>query len=72
MPKVKPLIRPDPRQVEMRRKIAGILAVSDMNIADAARATGIKYSTLSAHLHDIGNLRLKELWAIEDLERGKT
>lgn len=71
MPRVKALIRTDPREVEVKQKIGGILALLHGNNTRLAELTGIKYGTLMKRIGkggDIGSMRLSELWAIEDLE----
>ena len=46
MPRVKPLGRIDHHEVEVRKKIGGILMMLDGNSRQLAKLTGIKYSTL--------------------------
>ena len=69
MPKVKPLIKEDKRAIEMRGKLYGILAKTRMNQHDVAKSLGVTYSTLNRHIRNVADMRLREVWAIEDLER---
>lgn len=71
MPRVKALIRTDPRETEVKNKIGGILMQLGGSKVRLAQLTGINPNTLQKRIGksgDIGSMRLRELWAIEDLE----
>lgn len=71
MPRVKPLIRPDPRATAILTEIGGGMAALRITQGELARRAGIKPSTLSGRMKDIGSMRLSELWAIQKvIERG--
>lgn len=67
MPKVKSLIKPDPRSVAVLEEIGGTMAVMKITQNELARRTGMSPSTLSNRMKHIGDMRLSELWAIRDL-----
>ena len=69
MPKVKPLVRPDPREISIREEIGGVLAVLNITQNELARRTGISPATLSGRMKNIGDMRLSELWAIQDVRK---
>ena len=58
MPRVKPLIKPDPRSTAVLEEIGGTMAVMKMSPA-----------TLCGRMKNIGDMRLKELWAIQDVRK---
>ena len=71
MPKVKPLTRLDPLELEVKTTIGRILAVGRMTIKDMSKRTGINESTLRKKIGpsgNIGELRLKEYMKIKALE----
>lgn len=71
MPRVKPLIRPDPLEDELIAEIGAGMAVKKMTILDLADKTGINYSTLKKRLRgDIKSLRIGELILIRKVLRG--
>ena len=64
MPRVKPLIRQDPLEAELRSEIASGMARMQINARDLAKMTGIRYSTLITRIGksgDIKSLRIGEL-----------
>lgn len=69
MPRVKPLIRPDPRAVAVREEIGGTMAVMRISQNELAKRIGISPATLSNRLKHIGDMRLSELWAIQDVRK---
>lgn len=69
MPRVKPLIKPDPRSVAVLEEIGGTMAVMRISQNELARKVGISPATLSGRLKDIGNMRLSEYWRIQDLRK---
>lgn len=74
MPRVKPLIREDPRAVETRQKIGALKGKLKITDSEISRRTGISKTTLSSLIGtkgDIGNMRLRQLWAILDLDKGE-
>ena len=67
MPKVKPLIRPDPSVQAVRAWIGAGMATLGLTQKELARQTGIKETTLSVRIGkggDLGSMKLSELWAI--------
>ena len=69
MPRVKPLIKPDPRSVAVLEEIGGTMAVMKISQNELAKRVGISPATLSGRLKDIGNMRLSEYWRIQDLRK---
>lgn len=69
MPRVKPLIKPDPRSVAVLEEIGGTMAVMRISQNELARKVGISPATLSGRLKEIGNMRLSEYWRIQDLRK---
>ena len=69
MPRVKPLIRPDPRAVAILEEIGGTLAVMKITQNELARRTGMSPATLSNRMKNIGDMRLSELWRIQDVRK---
>lgn len=66
MPKVKPLIRPDPRASDILARIGSKQAVVGKSYFEICQKGGIPYASFMRHMRDIGDMRLKELWAFED------
>lgn len=69
MPKVKPLIRPDPRAQGVRKEIGSIMGVLQIDAVELSQISGINYKTLMRRIGkngNIGDMRLYELWAIQD------
>lgn len=69
MPRVKPLIKPDPRETAIREEIGSAMAVMRITQKELAKRTGISPATLSGRLKNIGDMRLRELWAIQDVRK---
>lgn len=69
MPRVKPLLKPDPRQVAVLEEIGGTLAVMKITQNELARRTGMSPATLSNRMKNIGDMRLSELWRIQDVRK---
>ena len=70
MPRVRPLIQMDPREMQVKMEIGGILKCLGMTNKQLAEAAGIKPSTLAGRIGKngkIGDMRLSELWAIQDV-----
>ncbi len=71
MPRTKPLIRPDPRAVAVLTEIGGGKTALQITQGELARRAGIDPSLLCKRLKNIGEMRLSELWALQDaIERG--
>lgn len=72
MPKVKPLAREDPRATQTRELIGAIKGKLRITDTEISRRTGIPKSTLSRLVGkrgNIGEMRLSQLWAIQDLDK---
>ena len=69
MPKTKPLIRPDPRATDTLARIGSGRAALKITQGELARRAGINRQTMSNRMKNIGDMRLSELWAIEDVFR---
>lgn len=69
MPRVKPLIKKDPRSVAVLEEIGGTMAVMGIGQNELARRSGMSPATLSGRLKHIGDMRLSELWAIQDVRK---
>ena len=69
MPRVKPLIRPDPRKTAVLVEIGSIKAALNLSQGELARRAKINPATMSLRMNDIGSMRLSELWAIQDVAR---
>ena len=70
MPRVKELIRKDPREIAIREEIGAGLYSKGLSITDVARMTGLKQSTLYKRLGrggDLGSMRLSEYWKLQDV-----
>lgn len=65
MPRVKPY-KPDPRASDTLARIGGQQAVTRKSYKEICRVGGIPYVSFMRHIRDIGEMRLKELWAFED------
>ena len=69
MPRVKPLLKPDPRSVAVLEEIGGTMAVMRISQNELAKRSGMSPATLSGRLKNIGEMRLSELWAIQDVRK---
>ena len=69
MPRVKPLIKQDPRETAVLDEIGGTMAVMRITQNELARQTGMSPATLSNRLKNIGDMRLSELWRIQDVRK---
>ncbi len=69
MPRIKPLIKKDPRSVAVLEEIGGTMAVMGITQNELARRSGMSPATLSGRLKHIGDMRLSELWAIQDVRK---
>lgn len=74
MPRVKPLIKPDPLEADIRSEIASGMARMQINAKELSKMSGIRYKTLMNRIGrsgDIKTLRIGELIAIRKaLRRG--
>ena len=70
MPRVKPLIRPDPRAAAVSGEISELLNRNGITKKDLSRRTGIEYQRLCRMLRNIGTLTMAEYWAIQDCTKG--
>lgn len=71
MPRVK---QTDPRETAVRSRIGSIMGVLQTNIPGLARITGMDERTLRNRIGnkgDVSQMRLYELWAIEDAGKKK-
>lgn len=69
MPRVKPLIKKDPRETAVLEMIGGTMAVMEITQTELAERAGISPATMSGRLKHIGEMRLSELWAIQDVRK---
>lgn len=69
MPRVRPLTKPDPRQVAVLEEIGGTLAAMKIGQNELAKRAGISPATMSGRMKNIGDMRLSELWAIQDVRK---
>ena len=69
MPRVKPICKPDPRSVAVLEEIGGTMAAMKITQNELAKRSGMSKSTLSARMKSIGDMRLSELWAIQDVRK---
>lgn len=72
MPRVRRLgTRADPRAVSVLSEIGGGKTALHITQSELARRAGIEPSLLSRRMKNIGEMRLSELWAIQDvIKRG--
>lgn len=73
MPKVKPLIKPDPLEDDIISEIAAGMAVKNLNIKGLSDRAGINYSTLITRIGmsgDIKRMTIGELIKIRKALRG--
>ena len=68
MPRVK-TFKPDPRSVAILDEIGGTMAVMRIGQNELAKRVGISPATMSNRMKNIGDMRLSELWRIQDLRR---
>ena len=69
MPRVKPLIRPDPRETEIRAEVGAAIAALRITQSELAKRVGIAPSTFSRRMEHPGDFRIRELNAIRDLRK---
>ena len=56
-----------PELVALRTEIAAGMAYLNINRTELARRSNINYNTLSLRFHDLGSMRMSELWAIRQV-----
>lgn len=71
MPRVKPLIKPDDREVAIRKEIGGIMGELRLTQGQLAERARIDKATFSRRLKDLGSMRLSEYWRIQDAAKLK-
>ena len=69
MPRVNPLIKPDPRSVAVLEEIGGTMAAMHLTQNELARRTGMSPATLCNRMKNIGDMRLSEYWRIQDVRK---
>ena len=69
MPRVKPLVKPDPRSIAVLEEIGGTMVALKLTQNELARRTGMSPATLSGRLKNIGDMRLSEYWRIQDVRK---
>lgn len=62
-------IKPDPREIAVKEEIGGTMTVLGITQNELAKRTGMSPATLSGRLKNIGDMRLRELWAIQDVRK---
>lgn len=67
MPKVKPLIRPDPREVELLGEIGKLQSMTGRSYKYLCQKAGIEYKTFMAHKDNVKQMRFSEFWKFSDV-----
>jgi len=65
MPRLK--TKDPPELVALRTEISAGMAYLGINRTELARRSHINYNTLSLRFHDLGSMRMSELWAIRQV-----
>lgn len=65
MPRLK--TKDPPELVALRTEIAAGMAYLGINRTELAKRSGVNYNTLSLRFHDLGSMRMSELWAIRQV-----
>lgn len=68
MPRLKPIKR-DEREIAVLAEIGGTMAAMRITQGEMARRANISPTTMSDQMKDIGSMRLRELWAIQDVRK---
>lgn len=63
------IYKPDPREIAIKEEIGGTMAVMGITQNELAKRSGMSPATLCGRLKNIGDMRLKELWAIQDVRK---
>jgi hypothetical protein len=66
MGRVKPLIRPDPRETELLGEIGRAQSMTKKSYRYLCKRAGLSYATFMSHKKNIRNMRHGELWAFLD------
>lgn len=66
MPRVKQLIRTDPRQIDLAKQIGGAAAATGKSYRQLCRSAGLEYGTFMLHKRNPETMRFGELWAFLD------
>jgi hypothetical protein len=66
MPRIKPLIRPDPRAIELKGEIGKLQEQTGKSYRYLCRKAGIEYATFMLHKSDVRSMRYGEFWAFMD------
>ena len=69
MPRTPPLVRKDPRGVELRGELAKMREMTGRSYKYLCKKAGIEYSTFMAHKLEPERMRLGELWKFQDVCR---
>ena len=69
MPKVRPLIRPDPRETELLGEIGRLQAMSGKSYRYLCDRAGLEYKTFMAHKANVKQMRYSEFWKFADVCR---
>ena len=72
MPKVRKLIKPDPRETDLLREIGGAAAATGKSYRQICKRAGIEYATFMLHKSNVKQMRFGELWAFLDACRKET
>ena len=64
--RVKPLIRPDPRETELLGEIGRAQSMTKKSYRYLCKRAGLSYATFMSHKKNIRNMRHGELWAFLD------
>ena len=72
MPKVRNLIKPDPRETDLLREIGGAAAATGKSYRQICKRAGIEYATFMLHKSNVKQMRFGELWAFLDACRKET
>ncbi len=67
MPKVRSLVRADPRAVEIRGEIGRLKEMSGKSYRYLCEKAGIPYRTFMRHRQDVGSMKHDELWRFADV-----
>lgn len=67
MPRTPPLVRKDPRGVELRGELAKMQEMTGKSYKYLCKRAGIEYATFMRHKLDIESMRLGELWKFKDI-----
>lgn len=72
MGRIKPLIRPDPRETELLGEIGRAQSMTKKSYRYLCKRAGLSYATFMSHKQNIRNMRHGELWAFLDACKRET